>query len=133
MATLAERIAESLLATGFTEAKSPSKRYRKFLNPTLTYTLWLGKVGALRGGDTVNTSVPYPATRERLLKLWDERHPTTFYGRLRGTTTGFAFAAPDIARAKTILAEKAGVHERSSYLIVTLKPTTGVIYSHTAF
>lgn len=56
--TRRERIADFLLANGYTEESLTSRKYRKFTHPRREHPLWLGKAGALRSGriasDTVN-------------------------------------------------------------------------------
>ena len=54
--TKAARIAEHLIANGYLEMTSTSRKYRKFAKGSVT--LWLGKCSALREGRTSSNSTP---------------------------------------------------------------------------
>jgi len=54
----------------------------------------------------------------------------TFYGRLRGSTIGWALKAEGKTRARELLATLNAVTSDSSYLIVATQPALGISYHH---
>jgi hypothetical protein len=62
------------------------------------------------------------------VRHWDNRR--TFYGRLRGAQTGWAFKANSLAEARVLLIGLEHVDVDSSYLIVSPKDALGVTYRH---
>lgn len=78
----------------------------------------LGNLVELR---TINGT--YPVIQQR-----DPR--TTFYGYCRGCSEGFTVKAESRKEAGQLLAAKFGTAAPSPYLVITMKPTQGIVYAN---
>ena len=72
MTTMQERVINYLTKYSqcHEEKSSPSKKYRKFVNPE-GKIYWVGKKGAVRAGATISSSVSISFLVERNMKLWE--------------------------------------------------------------
>ena len=61
--TRAARIIAWLLANGYTETESSSRKLRRFTHPKRNHPLWVGKAGAFRSGRNATDNI----NAERLL------------------------------------------------------------------
>jgi hypothetical protein len=78
----------------------------------------LGNIIELR---TINGKTPVVQQR-------DPR--STFYGYCRGCSEGFIVKAESRKEAGQLLAAKFGTAAPSPYLVITMKPTKGIVYAN---
>ena len=58
--TKTNKIFTGLMARGWQETPSSSRKYRRFTHPNIDKPIWLGKSGALRIGRNASNTIPVP-------------------------------------------------------------------------
>lgn len=70
--TLCERIINFLIATGFTEEPSKSRKYICMLSKEQDRRYWIGRKGAVRVGKTSSNSISVTGRVAYLVKCWEK-------------------------------------------------------------